>query len=352
MTSEQSSAVRAGIFVVVCGAIMVLAIVALGQRTQLFQPRYTLVTRFPNAYGLIPGADVRVAGVNAGTVRSVQIEAGPREQATVKVILDIATTYRRIIRQGSRASIRTIGPLGDKYVEISPGPFDQPELQPGDFIPPEDTADFYELAEQTRQALLRVNAIAADVGETLALVDKKAVVEDFSATVEALRGLLEGARKGPGLVNRLLYDPNIPKMVQDFYHTAQTLRALVEDVRAGRGGLGQLMAGKEFERAVEDLAQALASARAILKEIQSGQGTAHALVYDQEGRRAITQVGDAADRAAALMAQIQEGSGTLGLLISDPGVWESLKRLLNAAEESRVLKYLVARSVRQGEHGD
>ena len=47
------------------------------------------------------------------------------------------------------------------------------------------------------------------------------------------------------------------------------------------------------------------------------------------------------------MAEIQKGGGTLGLLIYDPGVWEALKRLLGGAEESRLLRYLVSRSVRE-----
>ncbi len=352
MRSEQSSAVRAGIFVIVCGAIMILAIIALGQRTQLFQRRYILLSRFRNAYGLIPGADVRVAGVNAGTVRSVEVVAEPRQQATAKVVLEIAKKNRQFIRKGSLASIRTLGALGDKYVEISPGPSDQPELQDGDYIEPEEAADFYEIAEQARQTLERVNAIAQDVGDTLDLVDKKAVVEDFSATVEAMRGLLEGVQKGPGLINRLLYDPKVPEMVEDFYQTAETLRGLVEDVRAGKGGLGQVISGQKFEKAVDDLAEALASGRAVLKEIEAGRGTAHALVYDQEGRQAIADLGSAASTLRSLMVEIQEGGGTLGLLVSDPTVWESLKRILRGAEESRILKYLVTRSLREDKAED
>ena len=38
-----------------------------------------------------------------------------------------------------------------------------------------------------------------------------------------------------------------------------------------------------------------------------------------------------------------------GLLIADPSVWESLKRLLGEAEESRTLRFLIQRSLDEEE---
>jgi len=73
MSKVHYGSVRAGIFVVAGGVIIILFILALGQRSHLFTRQYALTATFENAGGLLSGAPVRVAGVNAGTVRGIEI---------------------------------------------------------------------------------------------------------------------------------------------------------------------------------------------------------------------------------------------------------------------------------------
>jgi len=165
MGSDENAAVKAGVFVVLCVILLVVAIVVLGRSSQLFTRQYTLWAEFRNAQGLMPGADVRLAGVNAGSVRSVRIAVNSKGAKVVRVYMNIVKTYQPMITAASTASIRTLGPLGDKYVEISfetvaaegtePGELDPTTiLEDGSRIKAEETADFYEIAQQAKETLV------------------------------------------------------------------------------------------------------------------------------------------------------------------------------------------------------
>ena len=346
MQSKPGASVRAGIFVIACGIVIIAGIIMLGQRSHVFERKYSLYAEFENARGLIPGADVYLAGVSAGSVRRVDVVSERGRPAIVQVTLDISEAHRPKIRVDSRASIRSIGALGDKYVEITPGAVAAEVLQPGERIPSEEPVDIYELGEEVRKTLGRANQIAEEVAETLAMVDKMSVINDMSDGIKTIRNLLKAAEDGPNLVHMLLYDPKLPKMLTDMQAAAKTLRGIVEDVDAGKGGLGVALRGKEFAKAVNGMTDISASAGAILGEIEKGDGLAHALIYDPKQREALADFGAAAKSTSDILDRVKNSEGTLGLLINDAGIWESLTRLLRGAEESRTLRFLIRRAAR------
>ena len=63
---------RVGILVVAALAVLVLAVMTLGGRLGVFTEKYPLYTYMPSGSGLQPGAPVRLAGVDVGTVEVVE----------------------------------------------------------------------------------------------------------------------------------------------------------------------------------------------------------------------------------------------------------------------------------------
>jgi phospholipid/cholesterol/gamma-HCH transport system substrate-binding protein len=344
MSREQYGSVRAGIFVVAGGIIIILFILALGQRSHLFSRQYSLTTTFENAGGLISGASVRVAGVNAGTVRGIEIIREPHGIARVKLNLNLGREFQKVVCLDSVATIRTLGILGDKFVEITLGSESAPELPDGAELKSEETVDYYQVAGEARETFRQANAIAKEIVDVLHQLDKAALVRNLDTAAASLSQILTNAEKGPSLLHSLVYDPELPKALDDLRAATKSLRATAEKVESGKGGLGELINGDKLSKALADFADAVDSAKAILKEVEKGEGAAHALLYDKAERQALDQLSAAAEKLNATMSDIRDGKGSLGLLIADPGVWESLQRLLNSANESSVLKYLIERS--------
>src|SRR5262245_35983783 len=101
-------------------------IYALGARTRLFEPRYTIHAEFTEVGGLAEGATVRLAGVQIGRVSDVRLPDQPGSK--VRVDLNISRRYSNRIRRDSIARIETQGLLGDKIVEITVGTAGAPPL--------------------------------------------------------------------------------------------------------------------------------------------------------------------------------------------------------------------------------
>jgi len=340
MHPDKSSTLRAGIFVIVAGAVAILSIIALGQRRQIFVPQYRLAATFQNAAGLIRGAAVRVAGVNVGTVRAVQIK-NLGGHAIVRIEIEIAESFREFVRADSVASLRTLGPLGDKYVEITIGSATEREMRDGETLRSEESPDFYGLIEDARTAIQQANQIARGVASAMAELNKSAVVANINATTEGVRRVVDAIEKGPSLAHSVLFDAELAGTMGELRAAVRSLRASAEAVEQRKGGLGEMIHGPKLTQALNDLTEASAAIKGIALEVQKGQGTAHRLIYGRPTTDPVEEFGLAGKRLNELLAQIEQGHGTLGMLVTDPTVWESLKRVLGGVEESRRLKWLI-----------
>jgi phospholipid/cholesterol/gamma-HCH transport system substrate-binding protein len=340
MHPDRASTFKAGIFVIIAGVVAILSIVALGQRRQIFVPQYRLAVTFQNAAGLIRGAAVRIAGVNVGTVREVAIKKVDG-RAIVKVQVEIAESFREFVREDSTASLRTLGPLGDKYVEITIGAPELRVLRDGETIKSEESPDFYAIIEEARSAVQQANQIAKGVSSALAELNKSSVITNLNTTTDGVRRVVEAIEKGPSLAHSMLFDAALVKTMGDLQSTARSLRASTEAVEQRKGALGELVYGQRLTQAVNDLAEAAAAVKAVALQVQKGNGTAHRLIYDAPAVDPLAEFGQAGKRLNELLARMEDGQGTLGMLLADPSVWESLKRVLGGVEESKRLKLLI-----------
>ena len=107
-----------------------------GQRANLFRSKFPYETHFESAAGLVAGNHVslerrhrrqRPRGACSRAIRPT----GPSGSSTTSI-----AALAPMIRKGTRASIKTIGLLGDKYIELEGGKADEPEVPIGGEIPP------------------------------------------------------------------------------------------------------------------------------------------------------------------------------------------------------------------------
>jgi ABC-type transporter Mla subunit MlaD len=79
--------------------------------------RLTVKAYFTNAGGLRDGAQVRAAGVEIGSVRSVRVRPELKEEP-VEVVMVLSPPYEIKIPNDSVVSLETAGVLGSTYAEI------------------------------------------------------------------------------------------------------------------------------------------------------------------------------------------------------------------------------------------
>jgi phospholipid/cholesterol/gamma-HCH transport system substrate-binding protein len=120
--------------------------VSFGGTLPLRPEGYRFKADFPEAALLAKEADVRMAGVNVGKVRSTELGPGGR---TTQAELEVDDRFAPI-KADTRAILRQKSLLGETYVELSPGQPDSPNLPDGGTLRRANVQDTVELDEVFR----------------------------------------------------------------------------------------------------------------------------------------------------------------------------------------------------------
>ncbi len=103
------------------GASVVMALKVAGLVLDSSSNTYTVYAKFDNVGSLKLRAPVRIGGVLIGRVEGIRLD--PEEMVPV-VEMSIDSTYNQISSE-SKASILTAGIIGEQYIGITPGFYDE-----------------------------------------------------------------------------------------------------------------------------------------------------------------------------------------------------------------------------------
>ncbi len=93
------------------------------------------VIELDNAFGMVLGGDVRVAGVNAGHITDVELD-----EQTLKALIEVEIDEEGFgsLREDTRCETRPQSPLGEYFLDCEPGTSSR-EIAPGGRVPVERT---------------------------------------------------------------------------------------------------------------------------------------------------------------------------------------------------------------------
>src|SRR3954447_15428639 len=209
---------RVGIVVLFALMAVMLGIFMVGRRANLFKKKFPYETRFESASGLVGGNPVRLNGVTVGNVLEVILSPDPADR-TVRVVYDVDRRAAPRLRKGTRASIKTIGLLGDKYVDLEGGTAEEAEVPIGGVIPAAPGAGIEKLLEGGGD-----------------------LIGDLSAIARALKNILGRTEEGKGFLGALTTDsPESGRLGEDLHGTLGNLNAILSKVNNGKGLAGRLI---------------------------------------------------------------------------------------------------------------
>jgi phospholipid/cholesterol/gamma-HCH transport system substrate-binding protein len=149
MDSEISNRIKLGIFVTLGTVIFIVSVYLLGRQQSLFGNTFYIRCKFRNVNGLQLGNNVRLSGINIGTVKKLEIIS----DTSIVVYMTIEENNRSFIKTSSIAIIGSDGLVGEKIVNIIPGKYsgriveDNDEISSHSPISPEDLNRMANLAE-------------------------------------------------------------------------------------------------------------------------------------------------------------------------------------------------------------
>jgi phospholipid/cholesterol/gamma-HCH transport system substrate-binding protein len=381
---ERALKFRVGIFVIVAVLAFLGTIYALGARARLFESRYTIHADFVQVGGLVEGATVRLAGVQIGRVNDITLPGEPGGR--VRVSMSVARQYANRIRKNSVARIATQGLLGDRIVEISMGTADAPALPPGEAVPTREPFELADAINQSAETIRGITGLAEALRKTAETLNQSGLIEDASATVKAARGLTDRLgritdqiEKGRGWAHALLYEE--PAALRRLNDTLASTQTLLDRLERGEGAAGVFTSAQSTEAAkrlvslmdrlgrlgepgrtddglltallfdpkyravLDELRETAHNLRTVSDRVVGGRGTLGTLVKDESDdgslRLAIRDLQVALANLKEITAKINEGEGTLGALVADPTVYDKLVSILEGAQRSSILRYLI-----------
>lgn len=350
--SNGARELRVGVFLALCLVLCAVAIFAIGQKSGVFEGKTTLYAYFEDVSGLVPGAAVRLSGLDVGSVSSIEFPE-QLERRTARVAVSVKSRYMPRVRGDSVAMIDSKGLLGDKIINISLGTPSAPQLRDGAVLKSRKAAGFDDLAEKLDEAVSSITAITSSIATV-------PVQRDIGRIVASTANILHEIEHGRGFAHRFFYDPvygarfealltDSQALVGQLRKTAGRVDRTAAALERGDSILHELIYGEEGKATFTELRSTAASIQAITEEVRNGDGLVNALVYGDQGTRALTELDQAAARINRMTAEMERGQGTLGGLIVDPSVYEDLKTVLGNVERNVLFKALVRFTIKRGD---
>src|SRR5208282_662928 len=108
-----------GLFLILGIGLFTAILFLIGNSHDIFGKHVEFYAEFSDIGGLPRGAQVQVAGIEAGEVKAIEIPASPSSKFRLKI--QVRSNARGMVRTDSLVSIKTEGLVGDKYVFIREG---------------------------------------------------------------------------------------------------------------------------------------------------------------------------------------------------------------------------------------
>jgi len=313
----MSREVRVGLFLVVAFLILIALFELLGKET-IFARMVEYKTSFKSIPNLKLGDPVRLAGVDVGTVRDIQV-VGARVEVTIRVKPGTP------VKNDSIATIKLTSLLGTSFVDMT---FGSPAAQmapPGSLLQSAEPPDLNTL-------LARLNDAAGDI-QTLAKQLNEGMGKSFepiSSAFQSMDKIAKQIEKGQGTLGKLISNDDL---YRDMQGIATNMNKLSQQMARGEGTLGKLVNDdalyNDLRSLTADLKVASQGLSRIAKDVESGKGTLGKLVKDDalytEAKNTLTQAREALGGLQTVSKRITEGKGTLGRLLHDDALYTDMQ---------------------------
>jgi phospholipid/cholesterol/gamma-HCH transport system substrate-binding protein len=262
---------KLGIFVF--SGIIAVAVSIIASGNFSFKRSYNVYAKFNDISGITKKAKVKIAGVDIGVLKDISLEGS---QANLKLAInkDIKLYKNSVVR------IVSVGVIGTKYIEISPGDSSTEELKEGYYINAEQPSDwesmfknistsvnkgmnshqYGDLMENLAEAIYSLKEVMENLGHenkniseiinnlnrfsrdvtTISSENKhdfRAVVLSIKDVSEKLDTLINRISNGDGMVSTLINDG---QMSRDFKETIVSAKETVKGLKDTVGRANKL----------------------------------------------------------------------------------------------------------------
>lgn len=373
MRDESKRNLRVGLLVIAALLLVAMTILMVGNRRQLFIRHTRYTTSFLNVTGLEHGSPVKLNGVTVGFIGDIELPAGA-QQPRIEIRFTLDSRYTERVREDSTVSIKSMGLLGDKYLEITSGSVDSPRILEGGVVPGRDPAELSQFVATGGDLLQNLISISVSLKTILGRIEAgegllgeltrspesgSHLSENLTQAVGTLGSILGKIERGEGLLGRMVSEESGSGDILDelkassrSIHRITTQVAI--DMERHDTTYAALLRDPDGRRRMTDAIDALQNAAgaiaAVAQEMATGEGTLPRLMQDKEF--ADDFLDDLHGLVASLHSaaeKLDQGEGTAGAFINDEQLYRDLEDVVRGVKDSKVVSWFIRSKREKGE---
>ena len=286
---------KVGIVVLIGIGVFIFFVSIVGNDANMFTSTYPLKLYMPNVQGLVNGATVSLGGLKIGFVKSMDFVHRDNEVG-IDVTFEVQSKYRTTITQNTYAQLKTIGLLGDKYIDLSIGDKNLAPLADFSYVPIKEGFDLETAGPQIKTGLA-----------------------EFTALMKNLNSITTKIDKGQGTVGKLITTTAVSDQLE---HFLTSLNGVMTAMERRQGALGTLIYDKDMGQDLKELASNLS---VVTGQIRAGKGTLGKMVMDE---KLYNNLSSLTGRADSIMARANADTSNVSKLLSDPKFYNNMQGVL------------------------
>jgi phospholipid/cholesterol/gamma-HCH transport system substrate-binding protein len=271
---------KVGILALLTMASVVYMSVTVTTNQSGFGDYTTFRTIVNDASGIFPKTPVRVAGINAGRISRIEL-AGNQAMITFELLTSIH------VPKDSALRIKTVGFLGDKYLEVVTGASNE-SLPPNSFMLADESGGMENLLNDAGDIMKDVKVLVSTFREVFApegresplikiMGDLETMMSQFSELTTANKDKISHIMDNldrltlslADEVDRAMQDSSAAKMhaiLENTFRITNDLQELTADIRAGKGSVGKFLVEDEI---ADEVRETLASVKKIVSRVDT-----------------------------------------------------------------------------------
>jgi len=286
-----------GFFVLGGLALFGVGMFLIGDRHQAFARHSEYYSEFVNLAGLAKGAKVRVAGMDAGQVLSIDVPDSPSSRFRVKWRID--AKLRGLVRADSIATIGTEGVVGGTFLSILSGSAQAVQSAELATIQSKEPMELSDLLTRGSGLLQDADGMLNQVGGKL-----NGALDGVTTAVSNVNDVVVNLKNGHGTVGMLLSDDGLANQIRNTVTTTTSdAQQVIADLKAGRGPAGMLLRDEALSGQIRD---AVANAQEATAGLSHASRQADALVSDLNSRQLPQKAGEVMDNLNNSARQVNQ----------------------------------------------
>ncbi|MEO7793882.1 MAG: MlaD family protein [Thermoanaerobaculia bacterium] len=364
MSPTPNAARKVGLLLLVALALAMAALFLVGEKRNLFSQKNDYIIRFDSVSGLQEGSNVQLDGVGVGSIAALDLSEDV-EKNQIEIRIRIQARFAARIREDSMARIRTLGLLGDKYIEISSGTPRFPEVPEGGTIGTAPVADVDRLRASGEDLINNVTRITEQLTTILGRMERgegilgeltkdaepnRKVTTEFIATLDSIRAMFDEFKNGDGPLPRMLGDRGLGDKLES---TVTRLDSLLGKAESGQGALSMLLTDGEqkarLERSLASIERTAANLEAASDSLRDERALLPKLLGDEAyGDKLTGELQSLVENLNRVAEKIDHGPGSAAQMINDPQFYQAMKDIVTGIDESAILRRLVRNRQKKG----